>query len=207
MKAKGDSIPFANFFTDDTATDLSIYYPSMHDHIQGLAMASTLLPRRKLKRLLIVVRSFALAYSLFLLFHFTQSMLMTLGMALLSVYSSHILSRFGIVALWQHYDDVTNSLLLQISTQLLAAGLIDNSTVLPLPRPHQSCKLNAPLCNISLPWLYGSVISLSCAFGILQTISKVRKDRQEHAREIRTIRMALCGAAALFAFGVLEHFF
>ncbi|KAH9074143.1 hypothetical protein EDB83DRAFT_2312502 [Lactarius deliciosus] len=137
------SITFANFFSDDTATDLSIYYPSMHDHLQGLAVAATLLPRRKLKRLLIL------------------SMLMTLGMALLSVYSTHILSRLGLVALWQHYDDVTNSLLVQISTQLLAAGLIDNSTMIPFPRPPQSCKLNTPLCNISLPWLYGSVISLS----------------------------------------------
>jgi len=133
-------------------------------------------------------------------------MLMTLGMALLSVYSTRILSRFGFVALWQHYDDVTNNLLIQISTQLLAAGLIDNSTVLPFPRPPQTCKLNAPLCNISLPWLYGSVISLSCAFGILQTLSKVRKDRQDHAREIRTIRLALTGAVGLFAFGILEHF-
>ncbi|KAH8987803.1 hypothetical protein EDB92DRAFT_1874193 [Lactarius akahatsu] len=179
---------FANFFSDDTATDISIYYPSMHDHLQGLNVAATLLPRRKLKRLLIL------------------SMLMTLGMALLSVYSTHILSRLGLVALWQHYDDVTNSLLVQISTQLLAAGLIDNSTVIPFPRPPQSCKLNTPLCNISLPWLYGSVISLSCAFGVLQTLSKVRNDRQEHAREIRTIRLALTGAVALFALGILEHF-
>ncbi|KAH9061132.1 hypothetical protein EDB87DRAFT_1682907 [Lactarius vividus] len=154
MNAKEESIPFANFFSDDTATDLSKYYPSMHDHLQGLAVADTLLPRRKLKRLLIL------------------SMLMTLGMALLSVYSTHILSRLGLVALWQHYDDVTNNLLVQISTQLLAAGLIDNSTVIPFPRPPQSCKLNTPLCNISLPWLYGSVISLSCAFGVLQTLSK-----------------------------------
>jgi hypothetical protein len=133
-------------------------------------------------------------------------MLMTLGMALLSVYSSHILSRFGIVALWQHYDDVTNNLLIQISTQLYAAGLIDNSTVISFTRPPQSCKLNDPLCNINLPWLYGSVISLSCGFSILQTISKVRKDRQEHAREIRIIRLALGSAAALFAFGILKHF-
>lgn len=58
MKAKGEYVPFANFFTDDTATDLSIYYPSMHDHIHGQALASTLPPRRKLKRLLILVRSF-----------------------------------------------------------------------------------------------------------------------------------------------------
>ncbi|KAH9171394.1 hypothetical protein EDB89DRAFT_2070933 [Lactarius sanguifluus] len=150
MNAKEESITFS----DDTATDLSIYYPSMHDHLQGLAVAATLLPRRKLKRLLIL------------------SMLMTLGMALLSVYSTHILSRLGLVALWQHYDDVTNTLLVQISTQLLAAGLIDNSTMIPFPRPPQSCKLNTPLCNISLPWLYGSVISLSCAFGVLQTLSK-----------------------------------
>jgi hypothetical protein len=58
MKAKGEHVPFANFFSDDTATDLSIYYPSMHDHIHGQALASTLTPRRKLKRLLILVRSF-----------------------------------------------------------------------------------------------------------------------------------------------------
>jgi hypothetical protein len=133
-------------------------------------------------------------------------MLMTLGMALLSVYSSHVLSRFGIVALWKHYDDVTNNLLVQISSQLLAAGLIDNSTVFPFPRPPQTCKFNTPLCNVNLPWLYGSVISLSCAFSIMQTISKVRKDQQEHAREIRIIRLALTGAAALFAFGFLELF-
>ncbi|KAN0131693.1 hypothetical protein V8E53_010535 [Lactarius tabidus] len=183
-----EHVPFANFFTDDTATDISIYYPSMHDHIHGQALASTLPPRRKLKRLLIL------------------SMLMTLGMALLSVYSSHVLSRFGIVALWKHYDDVTNNLLVQISSQLLAAGLIDNSTVFPFPRPPQTCKFNTPLCNVNLPWLYGSVISLSCAFSIMQTISKVRKDQQEHAREIRIIRLALTGAAALFAFGFLELF-
>ncbi|KAF8259992.1 hypothetical protein EI94DRAFT_1749836 [Lactarius quietus] len=181
-------VPFANFFSDDTATDLSIYYPSMHDHVHGQAIANTRHPRRKLKRLLLL------------------SMLMTLGMALLSVYSSHILSRFGIVALWQHYDDVTNNLLAQISSQLLTAGLIDNSTVFPFPRPPQTCKLNSPLCNINLPWLYGSVISLSCALGVLQTISKVRKDQQEHAREIRIIRISLGGAAALFAFGLLQHF-
>ena len=131
---------------------------------------------------------------------------MTLGMALLSVYSSHILSRFGFVALWKHYDDVTNNLLVQISTQLFAAGLIDNSTVFPFPRSPQTCKLNAPLCNINLPWLYGSVISLSCAFSSLQTISKVRKDQQEHAREIRIIGLALGIAAALFAFGLLNLF-
>jgi len=131
---------------------------------------------------------------------------MTLGMALLSVYSSHILSRFGIVALWQHYDDVTNNLLLQVSSQLLAAGLIDNSTVFPFPRPLHTCKANAPLCNINLPWLYGSVISLSCALSVLQTMSKVRKDQQEHAREIRIIRLALGGAAGLFAVGLLEVF-
>jgi len=183
-----EAIPFANFFTDDTATDVSICYPSMYDHIQGRDMASTLPPRRKLKSLL------------------TMSMLMTLGMALLSVYSSHILSRFGFVALWRHYDDVTNNLLIHISTQLHAAGLIDNSTVISLPRPPHSCKLNAPLCNTNLPWLYGSLISLSCAFGIQQTISKVRKDRQEHAREIRIIHLALGSALVLFAFGILEHF-
>lgn len=131
---------------------------------------------------------------------------MTLGMALLSVYSSHILSRFGIVALWKHYDDVTSNLLVQISTQLLAAGLIDNSTVFPFPRPPQNCKFNTPLCNINIPWLYGSIISLSCAFSIMQTISKVRKDQQEHAREIRIIRLAMMGAIALFAFGILELF-
>ena len=59
MNAKGEAAPFANFFSDDTATDISIYYPSMHDHIQGQAMDSTLPPRRKLKSLLILVRSFA----------------------------------------------------------------------------------------------------------------------------------------------------
>ena len=131
---------------------------------------------------------------------------MTFGMALLSVYSSHILSRFGIVALWKHYDDVTHNLLIHISTQLFAAGLIDNSTVIPFPRTPHSCKLNTPLCNVNLPWLYGSVISLSCGFGILQTITKVRNDQQEHAREIRIFRLALGGAAAFFAFGLLEHF-
>ena len=131
---------------------------------------------------------------------------MTLGMALLSVYSYQILSRFGIVALWKHYDDAANNLLVQISSQLLAAGLIDNSTVIPFPRPPQSCKLSPPLCNLNLPWLYGAVISLSCSLGILQTISKVRKDRQEHAREINIIRVALGGATGLFVFGLLQHF-
>ena len=58
MNAKGEAAPFANFFSDDTATDMSIYYPSMHDHIQGQAMDSTLPPRRKLKNLLFLVRSF-----------------------------------------------------------------------------------------------------------------------------------------------------
>jgi len=67
MNAKEEPISFANFFSDDTATDLSIYYPSMHDHIQGLAIASTLLPRRKLKRLLILVRSYSLSFALVLI--------------------------------------------------------------------------------------------------------------------------------------------
>jgi len=127
-------------------------------------------------------------------------------MAVLSVYSSNLLSRFGVRALWRHYDDLTNTLLLQISTQLLSAGLIDNDTLIPLPRPPNTCKLNPPLCNISLPWLYGSIISLSCSFATLQTSSKVRKDRQDHEREIRIIRIALLSAGALFAFGFFELF-
>ena len=64
MKAKEEPIPFANFFTDDTAADLSICYPSMHDHILGEATASTHPPRQKLKSLLIVVRSFLRAFQL-----------------------------------------------------------------------------------------------------------------------------------------------
>src|SRR6266404_2576539 len=47
---------FANFFTDDTATDLSVYYPSMYDHIHDRAIASTRPTTRKLKTLLIIVR-------------------------------------------------------------------------------------------------------------------------------------------------------
>ena len=54
---------FANFFTDDMSNDDSTYYPSMYDHIKDQAIAGTAVPRRRLRRLLMVVCSF-LSHSL-----------------------------------------------------------------------------------------------------------------------------------------------
>ena len=46
---------FANFFTDDMSDDSSNYFPSMYDHIRDQAIAGTAAPRRRLRKLLMVV--------------------------------------------------------------------------------------------------------------------------------------------------------
>ncbi|KAI0251086.1 hypothetical protein BJV78DRAFT_1361840 [Lactifluus subvellereus] len=133
---------------------MSTYYPSMYDHMREQAIASTAVPRRKLRKLLVL------------------SMIMTLSMALLSVHSMRFLTQMGLVAQKQHNDEVANSLLAHLSTQLLAAGIINSTSTMPLPPPPKNCRYNPPLCHLSLPWLYGSVVSLTCALGTLQTISR-----------------------------------
>ncbi|KAI0300146.1 hypothetical protein B0F90DRAFT_1725414 [Multifurca ochricompacta] len=179
---------FANCFSDDMSNDMSTHHPSMYDHMRDQVVALTALPRRKLRHLLVL------------------SMIMTLTMALLSVHSMRILTRMGLVSLRQQHDQFTNNLLTHLSTRLVAAGLINNSSIVPLPHPPHSCKYKPPLCHLSLPWLYGSVISLTCALGALQTISRVRKDSRDHAHEMHLIRVGLGGAGLLFCFGIFEFF-
>jgi len=158
----------------------------MHDDMRDQAITSTAVPRRKLRKLLVL------------------SMIMTLSMAVLSVHSMRFFTQMGLVAQKQHNDEVANGLLAHLSTQLVAAGIINSTTTIPLPPPPKSCKYNPPLCHLSLPWLYVSVVSLTCALGTLQTISRVRKDSQDHTREIHAIRLGLGSAGLLFCFGISE---
>jgi hypothetical protein len=130
---------------------------------------------------------------------------MTLGMAVLSVHSMRFLTQLGLAPpKQQRYDQVANGLLDHLSKQLIAAGLVNSS--IPFPPPPETCKYKPPLCHLSLPWLYGSVVSLTCALGALQTISHIRKDSQDRTREIHAIRLGLCGAGLLFCFGISEFF-
>jgi hypothetical protein len=131
-------------------------------------------------------------------------MAMTLGMAVLSVHSMRIFTRIGLVPLIQNHEEITNKIMAHLSAQLVAAGIINSTSSMPLPHPPQSCKYNPQLCQLSLPWLYGSVVSLTCALGALQTISRVRKDSQEHARETQAIRIGLGSAGMLFCIGILK---
>jgi hypothetical protein len=131
-------------------------------------------------------------------------MVMTLGMAVLSVHSMRIVTRIGLVSLGQSHQEVTTKILNHLSAQLVAAGIINSTTSLPLPQPPQSCKYNPQLCRLSLPWLYGSVVSLTCALGTLQTIARVRRDFQKHEREMYAIRIGLGSAWVLFCVGILK---
>jgi hypothetical protein len=131
-------------------------------------------------------------------------MAMTLGMAVLSVHSMRVFTRIGLVPLIQNHEEITNKILAHLSAQLVAAGIINSTSSIPLPHPPQSCKYNPQLCQLSLPWLYGSVVSLTCALGALQTISRVRKDFQAHARETQAIRIGLGSAGMLFCIGILK---
>ena len=131
-------------------------------------------------------------------------MFMTLSMAILAVHSMRIVTRIGLVSLGQSHQEVTSKILNHLSAQLVAAGIINDTTSLPLPQPPQSCKYNPQLCHLSLPWLYGSVISLTCALGTLQTIARVRRDLQEHEREMYAIRLGLFSALVLFGVGILK---
>lgn len=131
-------------------------------------------------------------------------MVMTLSMAALSVHSMRILTRIGLVSLTQSHQQVTTKILNHLSAQLVVAGILNDTTSLSLPQPPQSCKYNPQLCRLSLPWLYGSVVSLSCALGALKTIARVRKDFQNHEREMDAIRVGLAGALVLFGIGVLK---
>ena len=111
---------------------------------------------------------------------------MTLSMAVLAVHSMRIVTRIGLVSLSQAHQQVTTNILNHLSSQLVAAGILNDTTALPLPQPPQSCKYNPQLCRLSLPWLYGSVISLTCALGALKTIARVRKDfPRTRARDVR----------------------
>ncbi|KAF8504403.1 hypothetical protein F5888DRAFT_1630854 [Russula emetica] len=177
---------FANFFSDDMSDDASNYFPSMHDHIRDQAIAGTAAPRRRLRKLLMI------------------SMIMTLSMAVLAVHSMRIVTRIGLVSFTQTHQQVTTKILNHLSAQLVVAGILNDTTPLPLPQPPQSCKYNPQLCRLSLPWLYGSVVSLTCALGALKTIARVRKDFQEHEREMRAIRVGLGGAWVLFGVGILK---
>jgi hypothetical protein len=134
-------------------------------------------------------------------------MIMTLSMAVLAVHSMRILTRIGLVSLSQAHQQVTTKILNHLSAQLVAAGILNDTTDLLLPQPPQSCKYNPQLCRLSLPWLYGSVISLTCALGALKTIARVRKDFQEHEREMYAIRVGLGGAWVLFGVGMLKFLF
>lgn len=131
-------------------------------------------------------------------------MFMTLSMAVLSVHSMRIVTRIGLVSITQTHQEVTTKILNHLSQQLVAAGIINSTTSLPLPHPPQSCKYNPQLCHLSLPWLYGSVVSLTCALGALQTIARVRKDFQDHEREMYAIRIGLGSAWVLFCVGILK---
>jgi hypothetical protein len=131
---------------------------------------------------------------------------MTLSMAVLSVHSMRIVTRIGLVALAQTHQEVTTKILNHLTEQLVAAGIINSTTSLPLPHPPQSCKYNPQLCHLSLPWLYGSIISLTCALGALQTIARIRKDFQDHESEMYAIRLGLGSAWVLFFVGILKFF-
>lgn len=48
---------FANFFSDDMSNDTSKYYPTMYDDMRDQAIAGTAVPRRRLRKLLVSVRS------------------------------------------------------------------------------------------------------------------------------------------------------
>ena len=129
---------------------------------------------------------------------------MTLGMAVLSVHSMRLFTRIGLVSLGQNHEEITNKILAHLSSQLMAAGIINSTSSMPLPHPPQSCKYYPQLCQLSLPWLYGSVVSLTCALGTLQTIARVRKDSQGHERETHAIRVGLGSAGILFCIGILK---
>ncbi|KAH9965173.1 hypothetical protein BC827DRAFT_1182708 [Russula dissimulans] len=174
-----ESPAFANFFSDDVSDDYSTFYPSMYDDMRDQAFAGTAVPRRRLRKLLLL------------------SMGMTLGMAVLSVHSMRIFSRIGWIALSQNHEEMTNKILVHLSAQLVAAGILNSTSFIPLPEPPQSC---------NLPWLYGSVLSLTCALGALQTIARVRNDSKEHAREEHAIRIGLGSAGVLFCIGILKFF-
>ena len=190
--------------------DASRYFPSMYDHIRDQAIAGTATPRRRLRKLLMAVCSF-LSHSLVCLSYqapsISQSMIMTLSMAVLAVHSMRIVTRIGLVSLSQVHQQVTTKILNHLSDQLVAAGILNDTTSLPLPQPPQSCKYNPQLCHLSLPWLYGSVVSLTCALGALKTIARVRKDFQQHEREMYAIRLGLGGAWVLFGIGILKFLF
>ncbi len=132
---------------------------------------------------------------------------MTLSMAVLSVHSMRIVTRIGLVSLTQAHQQVTTKILNHLSAQLVTAGILNDTTTLPLPQPPQSCKHNPQLCHLSLPWLYGSVVSLTCALGALKTIARVRKDFQQHEREMNAIRIGLGSAWVLFGIGILRFLF
>jgi hypothetical protein len=177
---------FANCFSDDMSDDTSTYYPSMYDDMRDQAIAGTAEPRRRLRKLLL------------------WSMAMTLGMAVLAVHSMRLFTRIGLVSLSQNHEEITNKILAHLSAQLVAAGIINSTSSMPLPHPPQSCKYNPQLCHLSLPWLYGSVVSLTCALGTLQTIALVRKDSRDHPRETHAIRLGLGSAGVLFCIGILK---
>src|SRR5258708_33301731 len=134
-------------------------------------------------------------------------MIMTLSMAVLSVHSMRVLTRIGLVSINQSHQQVTTKILDHLSAQLLAAGFINDTTTLPLPQPPQSCKYNPQLCHLSLPWLYGSVVSLTCALGALKTIARVTKDFEKHEPEMYAIRIGLGSAWVLFRVGILKFLF
>jgi len=158
----------------------------MYDDMRDQAFAGTAVPRRRLRKLLLL------------------SMGMTLGMAVLSVHSMRIFSRIGLITLSQNHEEMTSKILVHLSAQLVAAGILNSTSFIPLPQPPQSCKFNPSMCHLSLPWLYGSVLTLTCALGALQTIARVRKDSKEHAREVRAIRIGLGSAGVLFCIGILK---
>jgi len=158
----------------------------MYDDMRDQAIANTAVPRRRLRKLLVL------------------SMIMTLSMAILSVHSMRVFTQIGLVSVEQNHEELTNKILAHLSTQLVAAGVINDTSSIPFPQPPRSCKFSPQLCHLSLPWLYGSVISLTCALGTLQTIAQARKDSQGHARELHAIRIGLVGVGVLFGLGILE---
>jgi len=190
--------------------DYSTFYPSMYDDMRDQAFAGTTVPRRRLRKLLLLVRSSlsrplsSCLIELPSISSSMQSMGMTLGMAVLSVHSMRIFSRIGLITLSQNHEEMTSKILVHLSAQLVAAGILNSTSFIPLPQPPQSCKFNPSMCHLSLPWLYGSVLSLTCALGALQTIARVRKDSKEHAREEHAIRIGLGSAGVLFCIGILK---
>ncbi len=201
---------FAICFSDDMSDDTSTYYPSMYDDMRDQAIAGTEEPRRRLRKLLLWVRSLLPRPSRPYLIELpsmsspVQSMAMTLGMAVLAVHSMRLFTQIGLVSLSQNHEEITNKILAHLSAQLVAAGIINSTSSMPLPHPPQSCKYSPQLCQLSLPWLYGSVVSLTCALGTLQTITLVRKDSRDHPRETHAIRLGLGSAGVLFCIGVLK---